>query len=734
MTGGSAFHEGVRRVAGGEGAGAVAGEIVAAMTLDERLGVLDGDTEFWAGMVDMVSGGYAQHPWPAAEVERLGVPGLRFADGPRGVVVGEATCFPVAMGRAATFDPGLEERVGDAIGRELRAAGATLFGGVCVNLLRHPGWGRAQETYGEDPHLLGEMGAALTRGVQAHAMACVKHFALNSMENARFTVDVTVDDRTLHEVYLPHFRRVVDEGVACVMTAYNAVNGDWCGESEPLVAGVLRGEWGFDGYVVTDFVFGLRDPVRSVLAGVDVEMPFRQLRAHALPGALEDGTLPAEAVGAAATRVVATLLRFADRITAPPPGPEVIASDEHRALAREVAQRSLVLLRNEPADEAGTPVLPLDAGTLRRVAVVGRLADQATLGDHGSSRVNPPAVVTALDGLRAALPGTEIVHVATDATDAATAAGEADVAIVVVGYDETDEGEFLDAEATAQLAHLFPPRPGAEPRPAAAPPTPGDDRPKAAPGGVGDGFLPGGDRRRLGLRKEDEAMVEAVAAANPRTVVVLIGGSAILVDPWHERVAAIVHAFYPGMEGGHALADVLLGHVEPSGRLPFAVPTDAGHLPDFDIDATAVTYDAWHGQWKLHRDGRPARYPFGFGLGYANAEIAAAAVRRKDVGDSEGDGIEVTVTVSNAGDRPAPEVVQVYAGGPPGGVERPSRRLVGFARTVVPPAGTTTTQLTIPLDRLAVRIDGAWALEPGDHPVAVALHAEDPGVATVVTL
>jgi beta-glucosidase len=229
-------------------------------------------------------------------------------------------------------------------------------------------------------------------------------------------------------------------------------------------------------------------------------------------------------------------------------------------------------------------------------------------------------------------------------------------------------------------------------------------------------------------------MVEAVAAANPRTVVVLIGGSAILVDPWHERVAAIVHAFYPGMEGGHALADVLLGHVEPSGRLPFAVPTDAGHLPDFDIDATAVTYDAWHGQWKLHRDGRPARYPFGFGLGYANAEIAAAAVRRKDVGDSEGDGIEVTVTVSNAGDRPAPEVVQVYAGGPPGGVERPSRRLVGFARTVVPPAGTTTTQLTIPLDRLAVRIDGAWAVEPGDHPVAVALHAEDPGVATVVTL
>jgi beta-glucosidase len=719
---GVTFGDGVRRVAGGEDPLGVAGEIVAAMGVDEQLGCLDGDIEFWPGMIDMVSGGYAAHPWPAAEVERLGVPGLRFADGPRGVVVGEATCFPVAMARAATFDPELEERVGDAIGRELRAAGATLFGGVCVNLLRHPGWGRAQETYGEDPHLLGEMGAAITRGVQRHAMACVKHFALNSMENARFTVDVTVDDRTLHEVYLPHFRRVVDEGVACVMTAYNAVNGEWCGESGALVADVLRGEWGFEGYVVTDFVFGLRDPVRSVVAGVDVEMPFRQQRAQALPAALEDGTLPAGAVTAAATRVVATLLRFADRITAPPPGSD---PDEHRALAREVAQRSLVLLRNEPVDDDPTPVLPLDAGALRRIAVVGRLADQATLGDHGSSRVNPPAVVTALDGLRSAVPDAEVVHVATDIPSATTAAADAEVAIVVVGYDQTDEGEFLDAEATAQLAHLFPPRPGADeqprrPRPAAAATPPARE--------PGDGFLPGGDRRRLDLRDEDRAMVEAVAAANPRTVVVLIGGSAILVDPWHERVAAIVHAFYPGMEGGHALADVLLGRVEPSGRLPFAVPTDPTHLPDFDVDATAVTYDGWHGQWKLHRDGHAARYPFGFGLGYASAEITAAAVRL------DGPHIEVTATLTNAGARPAPEVVQVYAGGPPGGVERPSRRLVGFARTVVPPGATVTAQLTIPVDRLAVRVDGAWRLEPGDHPLAVALHADHPGVTAAVAL
>lgn len=220
----TAFADAAERVRQGEEPHAVAAALVAGMTEDERLGCLDGDTPFWEGMTDMVAGGYHEHTWPAARVPRLGIPGIAFSDGPRGVVIDHATCFPVPMARGATWDAELEERIGETIGIELRAVGATLFGGVCVNLLRHPGWGRAQETYGEDPLLVGEMGAALTRGVQRHAMACVKHFACNSIENARFQVDVQVDDRVLHEVYLPHFRRVVDEGVASVMSAYNAVH------------------------------------------------------------------------------------------------------------------------------------------------------------------------------------------------------------------------------------------------------------------------------------------------------------------------------------------------------------------------------------------------------------------------------------------------------------------------------------------------------------------------------
>ena len=167
------------------------------------------------------------------------------------------------MARGAAWDVELEERIGDVIGRELRALGGNFFGGICINLLRHPAWGRAQETYGEDPYHLGELGAALTRGVQRHVMACAKHFAFNSMENARFTVDVQISPRALHEIYLPHFKRVVDEGVAAVMSAYNSVNGEWCGQNQMLLTDILKEQWGFEGFVLTDFMFGMRDAQKA---------------------------------------------------------------------------------------------------------------------------------------------------------------------------------------------------------------------------------------------------------------------------------------------------------------------------------------------------------------------------------------------------------------------------------------------------------------------------------------
>lgn len=249
------------------------------LSLDEKLGLLDGDTPFWGGLA-AIAFHDASHrrPWPAGVLRRLGIGGLHFVDGPRGVVLeGGATTFPAPIGRGASWDVELEERIGEAMGKEARSFGANLLGGICVNLLRHPGWGRAQETYGEDPVHVGAMGAATSRGVQRHAIACVKHFALNSIDSARFRVDVDASERVLRELYLPQFRDCIEAGALAVMSAYNSVNGAWCGQHPHLLREILKNRWGFRGFVLTDFIFGLRDGVAAIEAGQDLEMPFRMI-------------------------------------------------------------------------------------------------------------------------------------------------------------------------------------------------------------------------------------------------------------------------------------------------------------------------------------------------------------------------------------------------------------------------------------------------------------------------
>ncbi|MEZ5383531.1 MAG: glycoside hydrolase family 3 C-terminal domain-containing protein [Microthrixaceae bacterium] len=702
----TAFHAATERVRMGADPTAEAADLVDQLSDEELLGMLDGDVPFWPGLNDMTHGGYHSHPWPAACVERLGLPGLRFTDGPRGVVIGTATCFPVSMARGATFDVELEEAIGDAIGAELRAVGANFYGGVCVNLLRHPAWGRAQETYGEDPTHVGELGAALTRGVQRHAMACVKHFALNSMENARFTVDVTCDERALHEVYLPHFRRVVEEGAAAVMSAYNSVNGEWAGQNGELLTDVLRGEWGFEGFTITDFIFGFRDAVASVGAGLDIEMPFRQQRALELPLALADGSLNRGDLEAPAARVIATLLRFAEVLGRPAPTTSVMGCAEHQALARRACTESIVLLRNEGS------LLPLDPASLHTVAVVGPLADRVNLGDGGSSDVSPPHAVTALEGLRAALPTTQVLQ-----SEDASAALDATVAIAVVGCTKDDEGEYLGA-TMGDLSGLFPPTD--HPVVGTDAPLPHFDEP-AAPFSGDAAMAVGGDRRSLRLSAADEALIADVRALCPNVVVAVMGGSAVVM-PWAEDVPGLLLWWYPGQEGGHALADILLGAVPPSGRLPCAIPRDEDHLVRFDPDATEETYGLLHGQWHLDAQGIGAHFPFGFGLSTTTFELVAASATGPRP-------TTVTVEVHNSGGRAGTDVVQVYGSVPDSGVLRPARRLVGFARVDVAPG--TTAQVGVPIDlrALDVRTEGTLGPEPNTAiSLTVARHAEDPGI------
>ncbi len=687
-------------------------QLLEQLTLEEKLNMLDGDAPFWKGMGDMFNGGYSQHAWVAGAVPRLGIPGVRFSDGPRGVVMPGATTFPVSMARGASWDADLEERIGDVIGREMRAMGANHFGGVCINLLRHPAWGRAQETFGEDPYLLGVFGAAMTRGVQRHVMACAKHYALNSMENARFKVNATVDERALREIYLPHFKRAVDAGVASVMSAYNSVNGEWCGQNQTLLNDILKQEWGFQGYVMTDFIFGMRDAKKAILAGQNVEMPFQLLFNRDLASLLEAGEVPMAVIDDAALRILRQQVRFAQGRNPADYGAEVVGCAAHRQLAREAAQKGIVLLKNEGG------LLPLK--NVQRIAVIGQLADKPNTGDSGSSNTNPAYVVTPLQGLRSAL-GDSVEIVYDDGSDlarAALVAQGAETIICVVGYTSADEGEYIAPDTMGQFASSFP-QPTPEEQPIlqammAGAPQPEND----------SAFGVGGDRSSLALHTEDEALIQAVAAANPQTIIAIMAGSAVITEAWREQVPAILMLWYPGMEGGNAFADVLLGKVNPSGRLPCVFARRVEDLPFFDKDAEEITYDLWHGYRKLERDECAPAFPFGFGLSYTTYAYQDLRLAKAEL--TPADNLQVMFSVTNTGAVAGETVVQLYVTALHSKVERAPKELKAFTRVAVEPGETQSVQLEVPVKDLAYYdLKSGWVVEPTEYDVIVGQHSLD---------
>lgn len=611
---------------------------------------------------------------------RLGIPPLAASDGPRGLGIGTATCFPVTMARGATWDAALERRVASAMGIEARVSGVNYHLGCCINLLRHPAWGRAQETYGEDPWLLGTMGAAWVQGIQQHnVMACVKHFALNSLENNRFNVNVLADERTLHEVYFPHFKKCVDAGAASVMSAYNQVNGDYCGHSRPLLTDVLRNQWDFRGFVSSDWVFGIHAAAPAAQAGMDVEMPFG-MHYGELAAAVRSGQVGQATLDAMVLRVLRTKLWYLTRPDPQAYTADLLASAEHRALAREVAEQSMVLLKNEGN------LLPLDLAQVKKIAVIGPLATAENTGDRGSSQVKSPTVVTLLDGLRAAV-GTqaEIVYEpGVNSTKAAAAAAGADVVLLIAGYRHNDEGENLT--------------------PLRRKPT---DTPK---------WGTGGDRVFVRLREDDEVRIRAVTAANPRTAVVLLGGSAIIMDAWQADVPSILMAWYPGMEGGTALANVLLGKVNPSGKLPFTIAHSEADYPQFNPMADTITYGPYHGYTLLDKKGRSAAFPFGYGLSYSTFRCAAPLLRSSMLHPD--DTLRLTVNVTNTGSRAGAEVVQLYIGFDPNSpVERPKKLLRGFEKIWLQPGETRPVAFALPMRELAWYDPKtkSWKVEPGAY-------------------
>jgi beta-glucosidase len=713
--------------------------LLAQLSTAEKLSLLSGGTPFWGGMAAIaLRDASHRHPWPAGQLPRLGLGGLHFVDGPRGVVLrgdaaGSATTFPVPMARGASWDRQLETRIGEAMAREARSFGANWVAAVCVNLLRHPGWGRAQETYGEDPVHVGAMGAACTRGLERHAIACVKHFALNSIDSSRFLVDVRASARTLHELYLPQFRDCVEAGAGSVMSAYNRVNGQWCGEHPGLLTAILKQRWGFQGFVVTDFIFGLRDGPAALLAGQDLEMPFRMMVEGSLPEALDQGGALRAAILERLDDAVLRQLRVQLRVPAGTYPTNLRHGPSHRALAREAATKAIVLLRNEG------PVLPLRE--LRSLAVVGRLAAAPNLGDRGSSdtRPAPGSVVTPLAGLRAALATLPIrFHDGGDPEAAAATAAGCDAAVLVLGLDWRLEGEHIHPGDIAPILRQIPPPDWLEQLLGHRRLQPVWRRFAALISWITSfgsarqgGDFAAGDRTNLALPPDQVALIRAVARANPRTVVVLMGGGPVLVGDWLQEVPGLLMLWYPGQQGGHALADVLLGRVSPSGRLPFAWPGRQSDLPPFEPRAAQVEYDLWHGYRRLQRDSHAPAFPFGFGLSYAHVDIADLAVAL-----DPGGAVRAEVSVRNSGGVAAAEVVQVYAEPPGQAVERPQRTLAAFERLSLQPGEQRRLSLTIPLRRLAffdTERDG-FALEAGPHRLVVARHADDPGLAADLLL
>ena len=652
-------------------------DLVSQMTLEEKVAQMAGD-----------SGAFLPEDaslWNVPGVERLGVPPFRMSDGPRGVGTAEgATTFPVGMARGATWEPEVEQRVGAAMGRELRAVGGNVLLAPTINNLRHPSWGRSQETYGEDVHHLSQMAVAFVRGVQEYVLANPKHYAANSIEDTRFRLDVTVDERTLREIYLPHFRAAVLEGgAASVMSAYNSVNGQFCGENEQLLKQILKTDWGFDGFVLSDWIFGTQTTLGSALNGLDLEMPIASVYGEALFEAVQNGDVPESVIDDAVRRMVRKKLQHG--LDQPSDLDEsVLASEEHLALAREAAVKGSVLLKNEPGS------LPFDSSALDRIAVVGLLADMPNTGDNGSSDTRPAFVVTPLQGIEEAV-GNQVTvdHIGKDVLQAEDIAviEAADAVIVVTGLTAEDEGE---------------------------------------------GLIGAGDRLNLALSEERVSLIRDAAEANDRTVVVLEGGGAITMGDWLPDIEALLMVWYPGQMGGHAIADLLFGAANPSGKLPITFPTSLDQLPPFDNVSLEVTYDYFHGYRYLDRNDAAPEFPFG--LSYTTFTIGGLSASQAQA--TAGDVVRFSVEVTNSGDVAGAEVIQLYVAYPGSAVERSDREVKGFAKVALEPGETRTVEIAVPVNSLAYYdvATSAWALEGLEYEVHVGTSSRDLPRSTTLTV
>ena len=614
--------------------------------------------------------------WHTRDLPRRGIPAAKVADGPHGVrcqtgkgdMLGinqslPATCFPTAVTAAATWDAGLLEREGRAVGGEGAALGLAAVLGPGANIKRDPRCGRNFEYFSEDPLLSGKLAAAWIRGEQAQGIACsLKHFAANSQEAFRSNGDSQVDERTLRELYLRSFEIAVKEGKPrTVMCAYPRLNGVFCSDHRWLLTQVLREEWGFDGLVMTDWG-AMNDRVAAFRAGCDLNMPggSRYMEKTVLK-AVKEGTLSEAAVERSADRVL-TLALEAGRV----PRGHGFDREAHHWLAREVAEAGAVLLQNRGG------VLPCGAEDM---VLIGHMAGDMRYQGAGSSHINP----TRLTQLTDALPqvpwvsccGADGSVTEEGLAQAVQAAKAARVPVVVAGLPAAWESE---------------------------------------------GF----DRESLALPRGHDRMIEAVAAANPRTVVVLLGGG-VMELPWQDRVAAILYMGLPGQAGGEAAARLLTGQASPSGRLAESWPFSLGDVASretFGKKAAEYREGLYVGYRYYESAGVPVRFPFGFGLSYTEFSYGGLQV------EGEGTDLRISVVVTNTGSRAGAEVVQLYLAPPAGGPYRPSKELRGFEKVFLEPAEQKTVAFSLERRDFSIWQEG-WRVAGGRYRLEIGASCRD---------
>jgi beta-glucosidase len=621
-------------------------------------------------------------------IPRLHIPGLRVANGPCGVGPGDehsqlpATALPAPIALAASWDVGLAHSYGVIIGLEARDLGDDLLEGPDINIARVPQNGRSFEAFGEDPYLVGELSVSEIEGIQSQGeIANVKHYAANNQETNRFTINEIVPERALREIYLPAFKESIIRGhSSSLMSAYPQVNGEFCCANDELENEILKKEWGFQGFITSDFG-AVHSTVPSALAGLDLEMPNGKYFGNALKAAVQSGQVPMPVIDDKLIRRFRTMMAYG--LFDNPPANKSVPAHADGVESRRIAEEGIVLLKND-GDQ-----LPLNPENLRTIAVIGPYAGKAMTGGGGSSHVIPLYTVDPVPGIQQRAGANVKVNFADgkDIDQAVAAAKSADVAIVMVGDHESE----------------------------------GHDHP-------------------ITLAENQDDLVKAVAAANPHTIVVLKTGSAVLM-PWVDQVPAILEAWYPGEEDGNAVAAVLFGDINPSGKLPMTFPKQLADLPANTAEQYpgvdgVVHYSEGIFVGYRHYDAHNIQplFPFGYGLSYTTFAYKNLAITShknetadtisvaKSPEDYSKHVASVDLDVTNTGQRAGEEIVQLYIGLPSTAtIPQPPLQLKGFQKISLLPGETGHVHFKLDAQALACwdTAKHNWTVLPGTYHIMV---------------